>query len=114
MGIHHNTIYGLPLISCHHWLEINIKLICIVELSRAENEDQERESLDAGNDPDGVAEGIPADNGAAFDRQPSLKHDGPVAPLIDSTSDLELNSVALTPDQVSFPFHAAAKFPSSK
>ena len=56
--------------------------------------------FDSGHDPDGVSQENKAEESPPLLRQPSVKHDGPIAPLIDSTSDLDLNSVALSPDQV--------------
>ena len=65
--------------------------------------DTEGEELDAGNDPDKLANGKGSgEPETSFDVEPGVKHDGPVAPLIESTADVELNSVALSSAQVGF------------
>lgn len=82
-------------------LSLCISLFYVIELTdQVEQEDTETAGLDTGHDPDKVADGEKADDRPPFETKPSLKHDGSVAPLIESTSDLELNSVALTSTQV--------------
>ena len=72
-----------------------------LELTHLEKEkDPEVAIFDSGRDPDGVAEGDRTGDNPPLETQTSVKHDGPISPLIDSTKDLELNSVALSPDQV--------------
>jgi len=71
------------------------------ELSNIENEkDPEAALFDSGRDPDGVADEYKERNDTPLEPQPIVKHEGSIALLIDSTSDVELSSVALSPNQV--------------
>ncbi len=84
--------------------EFHFQILFFSEISTAEFEklksDSEEEELDWGNDPDNVGG---SDGAAPPDLAPDIepvKHEGSIKSLIDSTSDLELNSVSLTPTQV--------------
>ena len=73
----------------------------VLELSNIENEkDPEAALFDSGRDPDGVADEYKERNDTPLEPQPIVKHEGSIALLIDSTSDVELSSVALSPNQV--------------
>ena len=66
-----------------------------------DNLKSDTDDLDEGNDPDMVGAEIPLDESYfTMDSEPNVPHDGPVTPLIESKSDVELNSVALSSDQV--------------
>ena len=88
------------------WLIIDKDLSSSIEVTNGDldmKSDTEAEELDAGNDPDKLASGEGSgEPEASFDVEPGVKHDGSVAPLIESTADVELNSVALSSAQVGF------------
>ena len=79
------------MIHISHFVELLDEMEKIKELS-------DSEGLDKGNDPDGIEKTGENDDAPA---EPNTKHEGPVTPLIESTADVELSSVALSPDQVS-------------
>ena len=73
----------------------------VLELSNIEQEkDPEAALFDSGRDPDGVADESKDRNDTPVEPQPIIKHEGSISLLIDSTSDVELSSVALSPNQV--------------